>query len=94
MSITFLLYVLKFFVRTCGDLMDVDCGEIPAICRICKQWDKSKNLVTATITLQEVTWAGSAHLSCIKKYNKIHKQKYSICEYDENDKFLGTATPI
>ena len=74
--------------------MDIDSGEIPAICRICKQWDKNKNLVTATITLQEVTWAGSAHLRCIKKYNKIHKQKYSICEYDENGKFLGTATPI
>ena len=81
-------------MHTCGDLMDVDCGEIPVICRICKLWDKNKNLVTATVTLQEVTWAGSAHLNCIKKYNKIHKQQYSICEYDENDKFLGTVTPI
>ena len=79
---------------TCGVLMDIDSGEIPAICRICKLWNNNKNLVTVTVTLQGVTWAGFAHLSCIKNYNKIHKQKYSICEYNENDKFLGTATPI
>ena len=94
MAITFLSYVLKFFMCTRGVLMDIDSGEIPAICRICKQWDNNKNLVTSTVTFQEVIWAGSAHLSCIKKHNKIHKQKYSICEYDENEKFLGTATPI
>ena len=81
-------------MRTCGDFMVVDSSEIAAICRIYKQLDKNKNLVTVTVTLQEVTWAGSAHLSCIKKYNKIHKEKYSICEYDENGKFLGTVTPI
>ena len=74
--------------------MDNDFGGVPTICGICKQLDKNKNLVTATVTHQEVTWAGSAHLSCIKKHNTLHKQKYSICEYDEKGKFLGVATPI
>ena len=91
---SFFIICVGVFEFICGDFMVVASNEIPAICRICKQWDKNKNLVTATVTLQEVTWAGSAHLSCIKKYNKIHKEKYSICEYDENDNFLGTATPI
>ena len=91
---SFFIICVGVFEFICGDFMAVDSGEIPGICRICKQLDKSKNMVTATVTFQEVTWAGSAHLSCIKKYNKIHKEKYSICEYDENDKFLGTVTPI
>ena len=77
-----------------GDLMGIGCGDVSAICRICSLWDKNKNMITSAITDQEVTWAGSAHLSCIKKYNKIHKQKYSICEYDETGKFLGEVTPI
>ena len=72
----------------------IDSGEIPGICRICKQLDKSKNMVTATVTFQEVTWAGSAHLSCIKKYNKSHKSKYNFLVYDENGKFVGEVTPI
>jgi len=74
--------------------MDVDCGEIPAICRICKQWDENENLVPATITRKDVTWAGSAHLDCIKKYNKSHKQKYNFLVYDENGKFVGEVIPI
>ena len=77
-----------------GGLMGIGCGDISAICRICRLGDKNKNMITSTITDQEVTWTGSAHLSCIKKYNKIHKHKYSICEYDETGKFLGEVTPI
>ena len=74
--------------------MSNDYGEIPAICNICHKWDKNENLVPATITRKDVTWAGSAHLDCIKKYNKSHKKKYNFLVYDENGKFMGEVTPI
>ena len=44
--------------------MDTEYGEAPAICHVCGKWDKNENMVTTTVTLQEVTWAGSAHLNC------------------------------
>ena len=69
-------------------------AEVPAICHICNKWDENENLVPATITRHDVTWAGSAHLDCIKKYNKSHKSKYNFLVYDENGKFVGEVTPI
>ncbi len=47
-----------------------------------------------TKKLKQGTWVGKAHLKCIKKYNQTYKEKYSIREYDEQGKFLGTVTPI
>ena len=74
--------------------MDSDKGEVPARCSICKNMDRGKNLVTVGLSLQSSSWIGSAHLFCIKQYNKSHKYKYSILEYDEKDKYLGEVTPI
>jgi len=68
--------------------------KVPTMCQVCSKWDKNENLVPATITRKDVTWAGSAHLDCIKKYNKSHKQKYNFLVYDENGKFVGEVTPI
>ncbi len=76
------------------DLMGTEYGEVRTICHICNKVDKNANLVPATITRKDVTWAGSAHLDCIKKYNKSHKQKYNFLVYDENNKFVGEVTPI
>ena len=74
--------------------MVTESAEVLTICHICHKWDKNENLVTATIGQQDVIRAGSAHLDCIKKYNKSHKQKYTILVYDENGKFLGVVTPF
>ena len=63
-------------------------------CPICKQWDKAKNMVPATIKVSKRTWLGKAHLQCIQKYNKTHDTKYSVRMYNEDDKFLGKATPV
>ena len=70
--------------------------EMPLKCPICKKWDKRKNLVNAKHELNDSPWIGSAHSYCIRQYNKIktHLFKYSILEYDENDKFLGEVTAI
>ena len=69
-----------------GDLMGTEYGEVRTICHICNKVDKNANLVPATITRKDITWAGSAHLDCIKKYNFL--------VYDENGKFVGEVTPI
>ena len=69
-------------------------AEVPTICHICNKWDENENLVPATTTRHDVTWAGSAHLDCIKKYNKSHKSKYNFLVFDENGKFVGEVTPI
>jgi hypothetical protein len=86
--------------------MRMDRSEFRWVCPICKQWDKAKNMVSATIEgvpcrdnktgkiLQNATWMGKAHVKCIENYNKTHEPKYSIREYDENNKFLGETTPI
>ena len=77
-----------------GNLTDSELDEMPAWCPICKKMDRRKNMVTTGLSLQKSSWIGSAHLFCIKHYNKNHLYKYSILEYDENDKFMGEVTPI
>ena len=84
----------------------MDKSEFRWVCPICKQWDKDKNMVPATIKnvsfidnetgkeKKNATWFGRAHVKCIEKYNKTHEPKYSIREYDEKNKYLGQATPI
>jgi hypothetical protein len=83
----------------------LDISESRCKCPICKQWDKAKNMLPATLKnarfidsetkkLKQGSWMGKAHLECIKKYNQTHQEKYSIREYDENGKFLGKVTPI
>ena len=67
----------------------MDVSESRWCCPICKQWDKAKNMVPATMK----GWLGKAHLKCIVKYNETHEPKYSIREYDKNGKFVGEATP-
>jgi hypothetical protein len=76
------------------NLKDSELVEMPARCPICKKIDRRKNIVPVVLFLQKSSWIGSAHLFCIKQYNKNHQYKYSILEYDENDKFLGEVTPI
>jgi hypothetical protein len=74
--------------------MHSDKRKVVARCSICKRMDIKRNMVTAGLSLQSSSWIGLAHLLCIKQYNKTNKHKYSILEYDENDKFLGEVTPI